>query len=179
MTTSRINLEKNYTYTHRFYTEEYLRSLITQNRRQAETLVQRYVKWNEKFIAISKSRKYSYDRLEGFRDKLRYLEQDVIEWFAGTYPLYGWKKIQLPGSEERHRLDEEGKRAVIRNQRWNELLIDNRKCMNELIAQGEDPSRFCPNCNHFFTDEEIFLGECACCQTRVENESYWDEDDEY
>lgn len=176
MTTSRINLEK-YTYTHRFYTEEYLRSLITQNRRQEEILVRRYTKWNKKFITVSRSRKYSYDRLKGFRDKLRYLEQNVIDWFAGSYPLYGWEKIQLPASKERHRLEEEGKRAVIRNQHWRELLIENRKYMNELIAQGEDPSRFCPNCHHFLTNEEISLEECACCQTHFENEPEWEEND--
>lgn len=176
MTTSRINLEK-YTYVHTFYTEEYLRSLITQNRRQAETLVRRYVKWNKKFIAVSRSRKYNYDRLEGFRDKLRYLEQNVIEWFAGPYPLYGWKKIQLPASRKRYQSDEEGRRAVVRNQRWRELLIDNRKCMDKLVAQGEDPLGFCPVCRHFLTQEEIDHEECACCQTHIE--SCWDEEDEY
>lgn len=176
MTTSRINLEK-YTYSHTFYTEAYLRSLINQNRKRAESLVRRYTKWNEKFITVSRSRKYSYDRLESFRKKLRYLTQDVVEWFAGTYPLYGWEEIQLPASRERHLLDEEGKRAVIRNRHWRELLIDNRKCMNELIAQGEDPSGFCPNCHHFLTQEELDSEECACCQTHFE--SCWDEDDEY
>lgn len=176
MTTSRINLEK-YTYAHTFYTEAYLRSLINQNRRNEESLVRRYTKWNEKFIAVSQSRKYSYERLEAFRSKLRYLQQDVIECFAGEYPLYGWEEIQLPASHERHLLDEEGKRAVIRNQHWRELLIDNRKCMNELIAQGEDPSGFCPNCHHFLTREEIDHEECACCQTHFE--SCWEEEDEY
>lgn len=176
MTTSRINLEK-YTYTHTFYTEEYLCSLITNNKKKAEILVRRYTKWNKKFIAVSRSGKYSYDRLEGFRDKLRYLEGNVIEWFAGSYPLYGWKEIQLPGPQKRHRLDEEGKRAVIRNQRWHEVLTDNRRCMNELVAQGEDPFGFCPVCHHFLTQEELDHEECACCQTHFE--SCWDEEDEY
>lgn len=166
-----------YTYSHTFYTEAYLRSLINQNRRKAESLVRRYTKWNEKFIAVSQSEKYSYERLEAFRSKLRYLEGNVVEWFTGEYPLYGWEEIQLPASRERHLLDEEGKRVVIRNQRWHELLRDNRECMNKLIAEGEDPSGFCPNCHHFLTQEELDHEECACCQTHFE--SCWDEEDEY
>ena len=73
--------------------------------------------------------------------------------------------------------DEESKRVAIRYQHWRELLIDNGKCMNELIAQGEDPSGFCPNCHHFLTQEELDNEECACCQTQFE--SCWDEEEEY
>ena len=165
-----------YTYEHLYYTADHLNSLLKMEQKRGETLVRRYLKWNNRFITVAQSGRYSYEELKGFREALGSLHNDVVDFFAGEYPLHGWKEIELPCSKSRWESEMQGKLSGIRNQRWRELLMDNRKCKALLLEQGEDPANFCGSCHHFFTQEEINMGECACCQTHFYNDSYMDED---
>lgn len=166
-----------YTYEHLYYTADHLNSLLRMEQKRGETLVRRYLKWNNRFITVAQSGRYSYEELKGFRKALGRLHNDVVDFFAGEYPLHGWKEIELPCSKSRWKSEMQGKLSGIRNQRWRELLRDNRRCEALLLEQGEDPANFCGNCHHFFTQEEIDMGECACCQTHFYNDSYMNEED--
>lgn len=161
-----------HTYPHRYYTADKLKPLLQREEKQGERLVKRYLKWNEVFITLAQSERYDYDRLRGLRNALYRIHNKVIDYFGEGYPLYGWKEVELPASKERWELEEQGKLSTIRNQRWRELLKDNKKCEDVLIQQGENPANFCGICHHLFTLEEIAEGECACCQTHFCNDLY-------
>ena len=169
------------TYTHQFYTELYLKSLLKANRRRDERLVRRYIKWNRKFIKLSKSEKYSYDRLKGFRERMNYLRQDIVECFAGSYPLYGLTEIELPASKERWELEERGRLAAIRHQRWQEMMQDNIRCKKDMLATGKAlDEEFCPYCNRYLTPEEQDACRCACCGgVWYIEDGMWDEPIDY
>lgn len=169
---------------YRYYTEDHLSSLTCGLLSRGERLVRRYNWWNAVFIKLSKSGKYSYDRLEKLRNKVSGIcgiKANVIYHFAWEYALPGKVSIQLPASKKRWELEEQGRLATIRHQRWQEMVQDNIRCKEGMIATGEAmDEEFCPYCSRYLTPEEQNACGCACCGgTWYIEEGVWDEPIDY
>ena len=154
-----------YYFEHFYFTFTVLAPLIKEEPRYIKTLVCRYCRWERVYQRLALAERYSYARLEGLRGKVRNLYMQVVDALWGPYPPQGVLKVQLPCNKERWELEEAGRKASIRAERWRELVADNIRCKRKMKAEMEVEVEieFCLACSHLLTEEEIVQGRCACC----------------
>lgn len=169
-----------YTYIYRFFSESHLSHLCEVDKVDSWTrrLVRRYCRWDTLYRRLAASERYSYARLEGLREGVQILYMQVLDVFYSEYQPTRFSIVRLPCNRERWELERAGERAVIRAERWCELVADNVRCKENLLQQeGYEHSQFCPVCSHFLTREEQDRRECACCGEYFDFDFEEDEED--
>lgn len=151
-----------FTFEHHYFTFAVLAPLVKEEPKYIKTLVRRYCRWERVYQHLAITERYPYARLEGLRGRVRRLYMEVTDAIWGPYPPQKFLKVQLPCNKERWELEEAGKKAAIRAERWRELVAENIRCKRKMEMMEEE-AEFCPACAHLLTEEEIVQGRCACC----------------
>lgn len=159
-----------YHFEHFYFTFTTLAPIVKEEPKYIKALVRRYCRWERVYQRLALTERYSYSRLEGLRRRVRILYVQVVDAIWGPYPPQGVLKVQLPCNKERYELEEAGRRASIRAERWRELVADNIRCKRKMEAEAE--MEFCPTCSHCLTEEEIVQGRCACCGLYFERREF-------